>query len=154
MTIEDLSFAIDVLQHRERQREEKAQREQERLERERIHQTRMQTMYGIDPPTPSVVTPPQKGDNLPLEPPLTTDRESTKSEEIKSHNSLPKTLEKLKPCFELLEGIIKEGKTVIKEMKAQLLVNRVGQKLGFFVQNQLHGLIIEIVRSLYLMKSL
>jgi hypothetical protein len=61
LTVEDLSFAIDVLQHRERQREEKAQKERERLQKERLHQARMQTLYGIDPPEPKIVTPPQKG---------------------------------------------------------------------------------------------
>ena len=136
LTVEDLSFAIDVLQHRERQREEKAQKERERLERARIHQTRMQTMYGIDPPTPSVVTPPQKGDIYPLEQPLTTKNKSTELEEIEYFDSLPKTLEKLKPCFELLFGVIKGGEEIIKQMMVMLSVNKGGQKGRIVLQSQ------------------
>lgn len=41
----------------------------------------MQTMYGIDPPAPSVVNPPPQGDNIPDNEPLTTNRESTEFEE-------------------------------------------------------------------------
>ena len=136
LTVEDLSFAIDVLQHRERQREEKAQKERERLEKERLHQARMQTKYGIDPPPTKIVTPPQKGDIYPLEQPLTTENKSTEPEEIEYKDSLPKTLDKLKPCFELIEGVMEEGKTTIKEILSQWFVNQ-GQKSRFIVHSQL-----------------
>ena len=60
LTVEDLSFAIDVLQHREQQRMDRLQQELERKEQSRIHQAKMKTLYGIDPPNFSVVTPPHK----------------------------------------------------------------------------------------------
>ena len=144
LTIEDLSLAIDVLQHRERQREEKAQKERERLEKERIHQARMQTQYGIAPPTSSVVNPPQKGDDIPLDEPLTTVRESNESEAIEYYNSLPQTLEKLKPCFELIERVIKGGEEVINRMMVMFFTNFGVQKEQMALQHQLHGLVVEI----------
>ena len=137
LTVEDLSFAIDVLQHRERQREEKAQKERERLEKERIHQARMQNLYGIDPPKPSVVTPPQKGDIYPLDDPLTTKNEPVENRETEYKNSLPHTLDKLNPCFELLEEVIKGGREIIKEMMVMLLVNKGGQFGIMVLQHQL-----------------
>ena len=136
LTVEDLSFAIDVLQHRERQREEKAQRERERLTQERLHQARMQTLYGIDPPETKIVTPPQKGGNIPLSEPLTTENEETENEETEYKDSLPNILNKLKPCLELIEGVIKGGEEVIKQMMAQLLVNKGGQKRRIVLQPQ------------------
>ena len=137
LTVEDLSFAIDVLQHRERQREEKALKEQERLEKERIYQTRMQTTYGIDPPEPKVVTPPQKGNIYPLDEPLTTNQESVKTEETEYKDSLPNILNKLKPCLELLEGVIKGGEELIIQVMVVLLANFGGQKETMVLQHQL-----------------
>ena len=137
LTVEDLSFAIDVLQHRERQREEKAQKERERLEKERLHQTRMQTQYGIDPPKTQIVTPLQKGDIYPYKQPLTTENESTEPEETEYKDLLPKTLEKLKPCFELIFGVIKGGRELINQMMVMLLANSGGQKERMVLQHQL-----------------
>ena len=52
--------AIEVLQYRIKQREEKAQRELEIQQKNREHQARMQTQYGIDLPSTSVAIPPHK----------------------------------------------------------------------------------------------
>ncbi|VEP15638.1 conserved hypothetical protein [Hyella patelloides LEGE 07179] len=142
LTVEDLSFAIDVLQYRERQREEKELKERERLSKERIHQAMMQTQYGIDPPNPSVVTPPQKGDIYPLDEPLTTENEPVEIEETEYKDSLPKTLSKLKPCWELLEEVIKGGREVINQMMVMLLANSGGQKEKMVLQHQLFDWLI------------
>ncbi|MGK7894019.1 MAG: plasmid replication protein, CyRepA1 family [Xenococcus sp. (in: cyanobacteria)] len=123
LTVEDLSFAIDVLQHREQQRMDRLQQELERKEKSRIHQAKMQTLYGIDPPNSSVVTPPIKGDIYPLEPPLTTENNSSENREPEYKNSSSKTLDKLKPCLSLLEEIINIGQEVLKEMMVQLSAN-------------------------------
>ncbi len=139
LTVEELAFAIDVLQYREQQRRDRLQQELERKEKSRIHQAKMQTLYGIDPPNASVATPPIKGDIYPLDDPLTTENNQAENRGTESQESSPKTLEKLKPCFELLEGVIKGGKKIIKEMMAQLIVAQGGQ-LGIMVlQHQLHS---------------
>ena len=57
---EDTMFALSVLQHRIQEREKKVERELERQSKSREHQTRMQTQYGIEPPSDSVSTPPTK----------------------------------------------------------------------------------------------
>jgi hypothetical protein len=57
---EDTIFALEVLQYRIKQREEKARKELERQQQNREHQTRMQTQYGIEPPLKPVDTPPDK----------------------------------------------------------------------------------------------
>ena len=126
LTVEDLSFAIDVLQHREQQRYLRLQQELERKEKSRVHQAKMKTLYGIDPPNSSVVTPPIKGDIYPLEPPLTTENNQAENRESEYINSSPNTLEKLKPCLSLLEGIINTGREVLKEMMEMFLAeNRI-----------------------------
>ncbi len=137
LTVEELTFAIDVLQYREQQRIEKAQKEQEWKEKARIHQARMQTMYGIDPPKASVATPPIKRDIYPLENPLTTENNQPENVDSEYIDSSPNNLEKLKPCFFLLEGTINLGQEVIKKMMVQLLVNVRGQKIAIFTQQQL-----------------
>ncbi len=123
LTVEETAFAIDVLQHREQQRMDRLQQELERQEKSRIHQAKMQTMYGIDPPKPLVVTPPKKGDIYPLELPLTTENNPSENQKTEYINSLPNSLEKLKPCLELLEGIINTGQEVLKEMMEMLLAD-------------------------------
>ena len=55
---EDTIFALEVLQHRIRQREEKAVKELEIQQKNREHQARMQTQYGIEPTNKPVDTPP------------------------------------------------------------------------------------------------
>ena len=97
----------------------------------------MQTQYGIDPPKPSVVTPPLKRDIYPLEPPLTTENNQPENVDSEYIDSSPNTLEKLKPCLELLEGIINKGQEVIKEMMEMLLASIRGQKIAFLAQQQL-----------------
>jgi len=138
LAVEDLSFAIDVLQHREQQRIERRQQELERKEKSLLHQAKMQALYGIDPPkNSSVVTPPIKRDIYPLDEPLTTENNQPENVDNEYIDSSPNTLEKLKPCFSLVEGIINTGKNVIKEMMVQFLARMVGQKLTFVVQHQL-----------------
>ena len=137
LTVEELAFAIDVLQYREQQRIEKAQKEREFQEKARIHQAKMQTMYGIDPPNASVATPPHKRDIYPLENPLTTENNQPENVDSEYIDSSPNTLEKLKPCLSELEGTINLGQEVIKEMMLQLLVSIRGQKIAIFAQQQL-----------------
>ena len=55
---EDTIFALLVLQYRIEQREKKAEKELATQQQNREHQARMQTQYGIEPPPPSVDTPP------------------------------------------------------------------------------------------------
>ncbi|MGK7896002.1 MAG: hypothetical protein AB4372_20905, partial [Xenococcus sp. (in: cyanobacteria)] len=137
LTVEDLSFAIDVLQHREQQRMDRLQQELERKEKSLRHQAKMQSLYGIDPPKSSVVTPPIKGDIYPLEPPLTTENNPSENQETEYKNSSSNTLEKLKPCFSLLEGIVNQGQEVIKEIMVQLLASTRGQKIVRVLSSQL-----------------
>ncbi len=59
---EDTMFAISVLQHRIKQREEKAKKELERQQKNQEHQARMQAQYGIESPTNPVSTPPAQRD--------------------------------------------------------------------------------------------
>lgn len=82
-------------------------------------------------------TPPLKGDIYPLDEPLTTENEPVENRKTEYKDLSPDTLDKLKPCLELLEGIINSGQEVIKEILAQLLVNMVGQKIAFLAQQQL-----------------
>ena len=64
---EDTMFALSVLQHRIQEREKKVERELERQSKNREHQTRMQTQYGIEPPSDSVSTPLNKNNVHTLE---------------------------------------------------------------------------------------
>ncbi|MBG1271122.1 plasmid replication protein, CyRepA1 family [Nostoc sp. WHI] len=61
LNTEDVEFAQQVLEYRQRQREEKERKRQESLERDAAHKARMQSQYGINPPS----TPPinEDGDN-------------------------------------------------------------------------------------------
>ena len=137
LTVEDLSFAIDVLQHREQQRMDQLQQELERKEKSLIHQSRMQTLYGIDPPNPSISTPPIKRDIYPLEPPLDMKNNPSKNRESEYINSSSNTLDKLKPCLSLLEGIVNQGQEVIEEIMVQLLASTTGQKIVRVLPSQL-----------------
>ncbi len=136
LTVEDLSFAIDVLQYREQQRIEKDLKEQERKEKSRIHQALMQTLYGLEPPSDSISTPPIKGDIYPLEPPL--DMENNQAENVKSEykDLSSNTLEKLQPCLELLQRIINTGREVLKEIIVLLLGSSRGRKIATLLLNQ------------------
>ena len=137
MTFEELTFAIDVLQYREQQRKARAQKEQEWQSQAKLHQARMQSLYGIDPPKPSVSTPPLKRDIYPLVEPLDTKNNSSEPKDSEYINSSPNTLEKLKPCLELLEEIINQGQEVIKQILVQFLVSEEGQRIVMVAQNYL-----------------
>ncbi len=138
LAVEELAFAVEVLQYRERQRIEKAEREREIEEQNRIHQAMMQSQYGIDPPDSTVTTPPLKRDIYPLEGVVDTVEDEPKNADNSSNelspNTLeklkpcldelsPNTLEKLKPCLELLEGTINLGFSLIKEIVVELLAS-------------------------------
>ena len=127
LSVEELAFAYEVLHHREQQRIEKAEREREIEEQNQIHQAMMHTQYGIDPPKPSVTTPPEKRDIYPLEGVVDTGKDDPKNADFSSNEPLPDTLEKLKPCLELLEGTISLGLSVIKEIVIELVTNNGGQ---------------------------
>ena len=123
LSVEELAFAIEVLQYRERQRIEKAEREREIQEETRLYQARMQSQYGIDPPKPTVTTPPPKRDIYPLEEVVDTENNDPKNADSSSNEPSPDTLEKLKPYLELLEGTIDLGLSVISEIMVKLMTN-------------------------------
>ncbi|MGB5714164.1 MAG: bifunctional DNA primase/helicase, partial [Waterburya sp.] len=123
LSVEELVFAVEVLQYRERQRIEKAEKEREIQEQKRIHQAMMQSSYGIDPPPPTVTTPPLKRDIYPLEGVVDTGKDESQNADFRSNEPSPDTLEKLKPCLELLEGTIDLGFSVIKEIVIKLLTS-------------------------------
>ena len=112
LAIEDLAFAVEVLQYRERQRREKAERERQFQENAQKHQARMQSLYGIEPPQPSVSTSPQKRDINTLEGGVNTEEVEPEMVNAPSSNRL----EKLKPALNLLFGAIDLGFEVIKEI--------------------------------------
>jgi hypothetical protein len=116
LSVKELAFAVEVLQYRERQRIEKAEREREIQEENRLYQARMQSMYGIDSPLPTVTTPPLKRDIYPLEGVVDTENKDPKNADSRSNEPSPDTLEKLKLCRELLEGTINLGFSLIKEI--------------------------------------
>ncbi|MEM9272258.1 MAG: DUF3854 domain-containing protein [Cyanobacteria bacterium P01_F01_bin.143] len=116
-----LGFAIEVLQYREQQRKEKAKKEQERREKAARHQARMETLYGIEPPSSSKVSiPHDKGDVYTLEDDLDTKNNQSEIEEIKTDE----TLNNLQPCLKLLEEILENGINVIAKILRELFWNR------------------------------
>lgn len=60
LEVESLTFAIQVLEHRVQQRQERAIREEQRQADIRQKQLAIQTQYGIDPPPPYISNPPKK----------------------------------------------------------------------------------------------
>ncbi len=122
LAIEDLAFAISLLQYREQQRSQKAKRERELQEKA---QARMQSLYGIDPPQAAcVTTPPDKRDLHTLEGGVDTKDNESKKVKSTAYNSL----EKLKPCLNLLFGTIDLGVAVIKEIVRRSLSQNQLQK--------------------------
>lgn len=67
LNLDTLTFAIQVLEHRELQRQQKAEREQQRQLEHQQHQVKMQSQYSITPPPPNISTPPLKKDIYTLE---------------------------------------------------------------------------------------
>ncbi len=123
LSVEELVFAVEVLQYRERQRIEKAEREREIQEQNRIHQAMMQSQYGIDSPEPTVTTPPLKRDMYPLEGVVDTVKDDPENADSRSNEPSTNTLDKLKPCLELLEGTINLGLSLIKEIVIERIAN-------------------------------
>lgn len=119
LDIESLSFAIEVLQYRSQQRIEKAKRERERQEKSAQHQAYMQTLYGIEPPVPSVSTPPHKRDVYKLEEDMDTKDNRSEIGEFETDD----TLKNLQPCLNLIEGIIARGVDVLTKVLKELLRN-------------------------------
>ena len=120
LRVEDLTFAVEVLEYREQQRIERAQKELERQEKERRHQERMQSLYGIDPPKTSVSTPPLKGDVYPLEESLDTENNLPENTNLESSEPSEKTLKNLQPFYEVFKRITEFPYTVIKEIFSDL----------------------------------
>ena len=83
----------------------------------------MQSQYGIDPPEPTVTTPPLKRDIYPYEGAVDTPNNDPKNADSRSNEPSTNTLDKLKPCLELLEGTINLGLSLIKEIVIELLAN-------------------------------
>ncbi|MEM7758429.1 MAG: plasmid replication protein, CyRepA1 family [Cyanobacteria bacterium P01_A01_bin.40] len=67
LSVESLTFAIQVLEHRVQQRQERAERERQRQSEREQKQIAIKTQYGIDPPPPDISEPPQKSDTEQLE---------------------------------------------------------------------------------------
>ena len=97
----------------------------------------MQSVYGIDPPNPSVSTPPLKRDIYPLDEPLDTENNPSEPKDTEYLDSSSSPLEKLKPCLSLLEETINQGQKIIKQILVQFLVSEEGQKRGMIAQNYL-----------------
>lgn len=123
LSVEELAFAVEVLKYREQQRIEKAEREREIESEHRLQSARMQFQYAIDPPLPTVTTPPLKRDIYPLEGVVDTENNEPKNADFRLNDLSSETLEKLKPCLELLEGTINLGLSVIKEIVLENLAN-------------------------------
>ena len=124
LAVEDLAFAVEVLQYRERQRREKAQREREIQENDHMHQAKMQSLYGIEPPKPSVSTSPSKRDINTLEGGVNTANKEPEMVNAPSESRL----EKLQPAQHLLFGTIDLGVEIIKEIVRSLLSQNQLQK--------------------------
>ncbi len=123
LAVEELVFAVEVLQYRERQRIEKAEREREIKEQNRNRQAMRQSQYGIEQPEPTVASPPLKRDIYPLEGVVDTGEDNSRNADNCSNESSPKTLEKLKPYLDLLEETSHVDFSVIKEIVVELLAN-------------------------------
>ena len=126
LAIEDLAFAVEVLQYRERQRKEKAEREQEFQEQAQRHQAKMQSLYGIEPPQPTVSTPPDKKDINTLEGGVNTANKEPEMVNAPSESRL----EKLQPALNLLFGTIDLGVEIIKEIvRSELSQNQLQKQI-------------------------
>lgn len=104
LAVEDATFALEVLQYRISQREDKARKELEQQQNNREHQAMMQMQYGIEPLRVPVVTPPYKKGIYTLEGDMDTDENWIK----KSFNFLSgfnsELEQKLKRYFSILRG--------------------------------------------------
>ncbi len=125
LRVEDLTFAVEVLEYREQQRIERAKKKQEQQEKARRHQAKMQSLYRIDPPKTSVSTPPLKGDVYPLEESLDTENNWPGNTNSESSDSSDKTLKNLQPFYELFKRITELPYTVIKEILSDLKTLRI-----------------------------
>ena len=113
LAVEDTTFAIEVLQYRISQREEKAIKEVEQQQKNREHQAMMQTQYGIEPPQKSVTTPPDKGDVYTLEGCMDTEPNCLE----KSKNALSKLNLELKQKLKQYLSILRGDNLDEKELK-------------------------------------
>ena len=100
----DTTFALEVLQYRIEQREDKAQKELEQHQKNLLHQARMQTQYDIDSPPESVTTPPYEENVYTLEECMDTGKNFRQ----KSKNTLSRfnleLKQKLKRYLSILRG--------------------------------------------------
>ena len=101
---EDAIFALLVLQHRIRQREDKAKKELEIKHKNQEHQAMMQVQYGIEPPTTSVATPPHKEGIYTLGGDVDTDENWIEKSKYLLSRINSELREKLKRYFSLLRG--------------------------------------------------
>ena len=100
----DTIFALEVLQHRIKQREEKAIKELATQQNNKEHQARMQAQYGIEPPLKLVDTPPDKEGIYTLEGGMDTDEnwiENSKNTIERLNSELKR---KLKQYLAILRG--------------------------------------------------
>ncbi len=117
LAVEETAFAIEVLQYRIDQRQEKAKRELEQLELNQLRSAMMHSQYGIDsPPTSSVSTPPNKEGIYTLEGCVDTEDDEVEMSEETALSSPRDIKNKLKPCIELLEETFYVSLLVIKDL--------------------------------------
>ena len=95
----------------------------------------MQTLYGIEPPSSSVSTPPHKRDVYKLEEDMDTKDNPSEIGEFETDD----TLNNLQPCLNLIEGIIARGVDVLTKVLKELLRNR---RLAFRLLKRLSKYIV------------
>lgn len=115
LEVESLTFAIQVLEHRVQQRQERAIKEQQRQEEIRQKQVAIQTPYGIEPPSSNISSPPQKSDTEQITGGLDIEENPSIASDIYG-----KVLESLFPVKEVFQKIIQ--KIYIEEIFSNLEV--------------------------------
>jgi len=128
LTIKETAFAIEVLKHRERIRQQKAEKEQQLLEQSQVHALQMQVQYGIEPVKPKISTPDHIGGIQTLERDVDISNEEPKDRVYPALH----TWKALKPCLELLKD-----KSNIEESEIQQLTR------GSKVSNRLSDIRLE-----------
>ena len=105
LSIEELTFAKDVLEYRQEQRLQREERKKQRQEENRLHQIMMETQYGLINPQNPISTPDQNT-NIP----------NKKQGVNMVENQSPSIKGKLQPAIDLLEEVVNLGWEVIKEL--------------------------------------
>ncbi len=117
LALEELAFAVEILEYREGQRQEKADRERERREEQARYQASMESLYGIDPPAAAVSTPPKKEASNTLRVGVDTNSNSYENEEQRDSEGLTNNLSPLIKQFkEVFCSTIELGWEVLRNL--------------------------------------